>query len=86
MFRRRLERDKSMRIILVLCVAVAAIVLVLVGRKFYLMGLSADSEMNASAILGFLVGMLFGGALCSTMWGLVLAIGGHPERESENSC
>jgi hypothetical protein len=80
MCRRRLERDKAMRIILVFCVAVAVILLVLVGRKFYLMAFSGDSKMHASAILGFVVGVLFGGALCSTIWAMLLAIGGHPQK------
>lgn len=80
MFRRRLERDKAMRIILVFCVAVAALILVLVGRKLYLMGLSGNSKMNAAAMVGFVVGVLFGSALCSTIWGLFLAIGGHPQK------
>lgn len=74
------KRDKAMRIIMVFCVAFAAIPLVFVGRKVYIIGLSGNSKMDVSAILGFIVGVLFGGALCSTMWGLVLAIGGHPQK------
>ena len=80
MCRRWLGRDKAARVAVALCAAVAAIILVLVGRKLYLLGLSADSKMNAAAILGFVVGVLFGSALCSTIWGLLLAIGGHPQK------
>jgi hypothetical protein len=80
MCRRWLRRDKAMRIIQVFCVAVVATVLVLVGRKFYLMGLSGDSRINASVILGFVLGVLFEGAVCVAITGLLLAIGGHPQK------